>query len=243
MVKKSSGLLNIKQKSDKLKSEIVKKEDEKVEGTTLSPALYINENVLDGNFQLTQDTELNGFFIRKAVELYVIEGTARIEKGRIFQEVFDEISGKNQYDEGLYEKWLLEVNENRRTARRYRYRYQVYSMMQSDAGKSLAAVIGTSMIESILKKEPEEQRRLIEKMENGIDKSDLKKLLLPEKDIVEKIENQNHSTPFYKSVFTFEKKIDKMTASEAHTALKEVEEIEEQLKEYKKRLKAKEIEN
>ena len=211
-------------------------EEQKVEVTTLSPALLIDENNLDGNFQLTQDAELNNFFAKKAVELHIVEGTSRVEKGKILQEVFDELSGKNQYDEGLYEKWLLEVNENKRTALRYRYRYQVYSMMETDAGRGLAAIIGTSMIDAIIRATPDEQKRIVEKMEEGIDKSELKNLLIPVKEETKQIENESYVIPFYKSVITFGRKIDKLEGTDVEEALKEVEEMERHIAEYKKKL-------
>ncbi|WP_372713299.1 hypothetical protein [Ilyobacter sp.] len=195
----------------------------KVQVTDRSLALKIPEENIDGNFELTSDATLNSFFRNKATELKMIEGVSKIELGRILQEVFEEISGKNQYDEGLYEKFLFEANFNKQTALRYRKRYNLFSTVNTDHGKGIVAILNREVINEIYKLENEEKKSIIKKIEEGLDKNSLEKLLIEKKETIEKEEKP--VIPFYKNIFSFEKKISKMNKEETNKAREEIKSI------------------
>ena len=201
-----------------------KTETKKVQVTDRSLALKIPENNIEGNFELTSDVILNSFFKNKATELKMIEGVSKIEIGRILQEVFEEISGKNQYDEGLYERFLFEANFNKQTALRYRKRYHIFSLVKTENGKGIVAVLNRELINEIFKLEEDEKKSVIKKIEDGLDKNSLENLLVEKKENIIK-KDEKPVIPFYKNIFSFEKKINKMSKEETVKAKEEIKAI------------------
>lgn len=68
---------------------------------------------------------------------------------------------------------------------------------------------------------------------------DIRQLIMIEDKREDKVQEKK-TIPFYKNVFDYEKKIEKMKPSEAHTALSELREIKREVSKLEKLLKAKE---
>lgn len=226
-LKKQSGSFKKKEIEEKKANDI-----ETVEVTHVSPAPLLSEEYIEGNYDLTQDTKINSFLKIKAVEIKNVEAASRIELGRVLAEVFDNLSGSNQYD-GLYEKWLEEVEINKRTALRHRKRYEVHSKINNPEGKQLVASLPERLMDKLYTHE--ELPLIIKKIEDGMEKKGLR-------DLVEEVTHVSPAmtvhekpvVPFYKPVFTFERKISKMTEGDRVKARKEIKAIIEEARRLEK---------
>jgi len=211
-----------------------KKNEKKEEVTHVSPAPLLSVEYLEGNYELTQDLEINNFLKVKAVEIKNVEAASRIELGKVLAEVYENLSGKNQYD-GLYESWLREVEINKRTALRHRKRYEVHTKIENMEGKQLVAGLPERLMDKLYSHE--NFPLIIKKIECGLDKVQLK-------DILEEVTHVSPAmiikekpvVPFFKPVFNFERKIAKMSVEEKGKAKEEIKAIIEEAKRLEKLL-------
>jgi len=228
-LKKQSG--SFKKKESPINENSTNDAD-KMEVTHVSPAPLLSEEYIEGNYDLTQDNKINSFLKVKAVEIKNVEAASRIELGRVLAEVFENLAGKNQYD-GLYERWLGEVEINKRTALRHRKRYEVYSKVENQEGKQLVASLPERLMDKLYTHE--ELPLIIKKIEDGMEKSELKDLI---EDVTHvspaMIVHEKPVVPFYKPVFTFEKKISKMTEADRVKAREEIRAIIEEARRLEK---------
>lgn len=214
----------LKRKSGSFKR---KQEIKNVEITRVSPAPILSVECIEGNYELTQDNKLNSFLKVKAVELKNVEAASRIELGKVLTEVYENLSGKNQYD-GLYEKWLIEVEINKRTALRHRKRYEVYSKVGNEKGKKIIAALPERLMEKLYSHE--KFPLIVSKIEDGIDRNKLKGLLEEEVTHVSPtiVACEKPVVSFYKPIFAFERKIKKLTSEEKERAREEIKAIIEE---------------
>lgn len=168
-------------KRDNLKP---KKEDKKkvteVKGNKLLP------QEIDVNFEISEDKNINEYLVLKSKELIGIQANARLDLGRIFQDVHDKLSGNKHT--GLYVNWLSVNGYNKMTALRHRNRYELYKEISSDKGKVAVATSSQRIIDSLVKSE--ERSKIIDSLNDG---EELKQVLeIAESQIVvEEVENED----------------------------------------------------
>ncbi|MCI6152946.1 MAG: hypothetical protein MR673_07445 [Fusobacterium perfoetens] len=120
---------------------------------------------INGDFNLTDDNELNDFLKEKSLEVLNLQAHTSLELGKIFTEVESKLSG-NRYT-GCYVKWLETNGYNKMTALRHRNRYKLYSLCSTDFSKESIAKLSYKKIDEILKSEnPQEIISKLEKTNN-----------------------------------------------------------------------------
>jgi hypothetical protein len=139
---------------------------------TVSNKLLLNNIEVD--FKLSENTQLNNYLIDKSKELLGVQINARLNLGRIFQEVHDKLAGKPQ--DGLYVKWLEVNGFNKMTALRHRNRYKLYELMPNDHLKFLIASTSQKIVEAYLN--DKEKLDILISMDTKINKSELSVLAL-----------------------------------------------------------------
>ena len=226
-------MARLKKKSGSFK----KKQEVTEEVTHVSPAPILSVDYVDGDYELTQDNKLNSFLKVKAIEIKNVEAASRIEQGKVLAEVYNNLAGKNQYD-GLYEKWLEEVEINKRTALRHRKRYDIYSKVKNENGKQMIAGLPERIMDKL--HSHEKFQLIVKEIDSGIDKNQLKNMLEEEVTHVSPamLIEEKPVVSFYKPVFTFERKIAKMTSEEKEKAKEEIKAIIEEAKRLEKLLYA-----
>ena len=124
---------------------------------------------IDFTFQLSEDQNLNEYLISKSRELIGIQANARLELGRVFQEVYDKLAG-NKYT-GLYVKWLEINGYNKMTALRHRNRYELYLEMELDSAKMLIATSPQKIVDSLLTHQ--DRTGIVNKLNDSMTKEEL----------------------------------------------------------------------
>lgn len=216
MVKKKSGLVggsaiqtddligDIRKQADSLKN----KADQNKEAAASETPVKENENsqsemVLSvrGNFNLTEDKDINKFLEDKAREILFINAKSAVALGSVFQEVADRLSGNNHHD-GAYIKWLDMNGYNKATAHRYRVRYNLFEKSATKEGKGLIACLPQKYLSAINKHE--DVGSVIEIIDQGSTKEELDEILfikaLPSKK--EKIYDPAEAIEGFNSFFT-----------------------------------------
>lgn len=114
--------------ASRLANKFKEKEEKIVKKTEVN---YINKiNIkeilcLEQFRELTSNEELYKILIEGTEKLFKIQVKNTIELGSIFYEIFEQLSRKKEF-EGFYEKWLDLNKINKRTALRYRKRFEVF---------------------------------------------------------------------------------------------------------------------
>ncbi|MCX3068369.1 hypothetical protein OQE61_12770 [Cetobacterium somerae] len=80
---------------------------------------------------LTDNKEITDMLISKTTSLINLQIKNAISLGEIFTSVFDKLSKSGSKYDGLYEKWLQLNGVNKKTALRYRKRYELYSLVNN----------------------------------------------------------------------------------------------------------------
>lgn len=223
-----------KKKTAYLLGDIAQKSNASV--TVTEPKLLDIKNRFE--FKFCKDESINGYLSKKGTELYSNEVNNSLEAGKILTEVFDKFSGSNQYD-GLYNSWLEVMEYNARTALRHRIRYNLFQVAITEEGKELFATLPVRLLDKL--NVHEEKENFIALVNNSDIKSKEELASFMESENVKEVnEKLKPITPFYKPVFSFEKKIGKMTSKESHKALEELREVKKEVARLEKLLKAKE---
>lgn len=189
------------------------------------------------NLSLCEDAQVNIFLNEKGDELYSNEINSNIEAGRILTEVFDKLGGSNRYD-GLYNAWLDAMEYNARTALRHRVRYNLYQTAKTEDAKELFSTLPVRLLDQL---NVHTEREQLISLVNNSDIKTKKELssFMDSEDIKEVNVEFKPATPFYKSVFSYKKKIGKMAPKEADMALSELQEIKKEVDRLEKLLRAK----
>lgn len=188
----------------------------------------------------SMDDILNSFLAEKTLKLKTVQANASIILGEIFQEVKEKLGGKNQYD-GIYIKWLEDNGFNKMTALRHRNRYELVNSAKTDNGKLTIATLPTRLIQELIKVEDGKKIYVLNEIDEGATKAEIEKII-GEEIIEEKKEEKvkiKPITPFYKPIFAFEKKIDKMTNKESYKALEELRKIKKEVSKLERLLEEK----
>ena len=217
-------VLNKKKNSALLESIASKKTASVTETEATSNIISLNK-IFD--LKICTDKEVNDYLNKKGFELYSNEINTNLKAGEIFTEVFEKLSGSNQYD-GLYNKWLYEMGYNPRTALRHRIRYSFFRSVTDKKGKELFATLPIRLLDKLhVHSEREHIISLINS--SDIDSKETLKSFMESDDLKEINEKKKTVTTFYKPVFAFEKKIEKMTTQESLKALDELKKIKKEV--------------
>ncbi|SKA13431.1 hypothetical protein SAMN02745174_02643 [Cetobacterium ceti] len=154
---------------------------------------------------------------QKSYEVAVISTKGVLALGKIFKDVFDKLGNSKI---GTYEKWINFNGFNKRTALRYRKKYELY-MLVNENRKEQIALMPFDLIEK-LANNIEENIKLINE---GISIEELKNRLLMNKNLI--IEKEAENTEFNFNIFKNLKKELKTLDSEKQQKVKVLlEEIE-----------------
>jgi len=174
---------NLKKKGTSSTPSLVKtKETEKVISNNLLPNenSASNDNLLlpsqiKVELELSENKELNDYLITKSQELLGVQINARLNLGRIFQEVFDKLAGSPQ--DGVYVKWLEVNGFNKMTALRHRNRFKLYKLMPTDHLKYLISTASQKIVDAFLN--DDEKLNILISIDFKINKNELEALAFP----------------------------------------------------------------
>lgn len=103
-------------------------------------------NIEDLNFEDQIFLGENGEYLReKAYQVALISVKSVLGLGKIFKEVFEKLGNQNN---GTYEKWIVLSGFNKKTAFRYRKKYELYSLVDFSK-KEIVALFPFSIIDKI----------------------------------------------------------------------------------------------
>lgn len=140
----------LKELMEKRKKE---KEDIKTEIITTSQTTPIikDYNFLDFSyFKTIIDNEKDqNYLIQKTKELLLLQTSATLELGKILEEVAEHLLKQGSPD-GIFEKFLEYNGINVKSARRYRYRYQLYTRAKENI-KPIVALLSVREIDYLYK--------------------------------------------------------------------------------------------
>ena len=135
---------------------------------------------------LTDDKEIVDMLISKTTSLINLQIKNAISLGEIFTSVFDRLSKSGSKYEGLYEKWLQLNGVNKKTALRYRKRYELYSLVNN---KESIAIMPQKYIDMLYSEE--DKTEYINIINNGATYEEVVNLLKNKTIAPEKIEYVN----------------------------------------------------
>lgn len=180
------------QVKQELKNEVVVVEkEEKAESSLLSASLKAEVDKKLKIFDDIEDLEIRNYLKIKSSELLIRGFDYALNVGRIGQEVFDEL-GRKGSPEGLYTKWVQLNGFSESTMKRYRNRWEVYSLVHESV-KPFILLLSHQQIKEILRDEA--IKELICSADN-ITFEDIKNLLEDEKQ--EKLPKQPKEVEFPK---------------------------------------------
>ncbi|MGL5901972.1 MAG: hypothetical protein ACRCZO_04740, partial [Cetobacterium sp.] len=157
---------------------------------------------------LTDDKEITDMLISKTTSLINLQIKNAISFGEIFTSVFDRLSKSGSKYDGLYEKWLQLNGVNKKTALRYRKRYELYSLVKN---KESIAIMPQKYIDMLYSQE--DKTEYINIINNGASYEEVVNLLKNKITISEKIEYVNVIDFDFKSYNTLFIDIDKKVES------------------------------
>ena len=184
----------LKELMEKRKKE---KENIKTEVITTSPTSIIkDESFLDFSYfkTIVDNEKEQNYLIQKTKELLTIQTSATLELGKILEEVAEHLLKQGSPD-GVFEKFLEYNGINVKSARRYRYRYQLYTRAKENI-KPIVALLSVREID-YLHKCPE----ILEDMTDDITLKEAKELLKVEE--VKKINLDTNSNIKFSFDYSF----------------------------------------
>ncbi|MEG0236549.1 MAG: hypothetical protein RR523_07470 [Cetobacterium sp.] len=135
---------------------------------------------------LTDDKEITDMLISKTTSLINLQIKNAISLGEIFTFVFEKLSKSGSKYDGLYEKWLQLNGVNKKTALRYRKRYELYSLVNN---KESIAIMPQKYIDMLYSEE--DKTEYINIINNGATYEEVINLLKDKTIAPEKIEYVN----------------------------------------------------
>ena len=207
--------------NDRLRAQFngITKVEEKNDGITVDQMIEITKS--KEFYKTLDDPETVEYLKNQSLELFKIQARSVIEFGKVFVRVFDKLGHMGSKYEGTYTKWLEANQIDRRTALRYRKRYELYSQVE-EKNKFIISNLPIPYIEQIYKEENRE--KFIKIINNGISYDEVLKILKTDNIIEnksekkEEIEVVDYSFKEYKNIL---KNID-----EKAEMLKEKEKLE-----------------
>lgn len=126
----------------------------------------ININSLNFEDELFSDED-GEYLKQKSYEVALINVKGSLALGKIFKEVFEKLGNSKT---GTYEKWIAFNGFNKRTALRYRKKFELYQAVSNEK-KEQIALMSFELVEKISNRNVEEY---IELINNGISNDELK---------------------------------------------------------------------
>ncbi|MGL5567864.1 MAG: hypothetical protein ACRDB9_01340 [Cetobacterium sp.] len=126
----------------------------------------INLNSLNFEDELFFDED-GEYLKQKSYEVALINVKGSLALGKIFKEVFEKLGNSKT---GTYEKWIVFNGFNKRTALRYRKKFELYQAVSNEK-KEQIALMSFELVEKISNGNVEEY---IELINNGISNDELK---------------------------------------------------------------------
>lgn len=126
----------------------------------------ININSLNFEDELFFDED-GEYLKQKSYEVALINVKGSLALGKIFKEVFEKLGNSKT---GTYEKWIAFNGFNKRTALRYRKKFELYQAVSNEK-KEQIALMSFELVEKISNGNVEEY---IELINNGISNDELK---------------------------------------------------------------------
>lgn len=123
----------------------------------------IDTSDIDFSFCNLSNGEDNDKLKKLSVQFFSLRAKSTIHMGQIFNEAFEILT-----EEGNYQKWLLGIGVDKKTALRYRKRATLYSLA-NEKDKALIATISQKLIDKIF-----DDRTLLENLTNL--KNDVEKI-------------------------------------------------------------------
>ncbi|MCJ8343767.1 MAG: hypothetical protein MJH09_13135 [Cetobacterium sp.] len=136
--------------------------------------------------ELTDNKEIINMLISKTKCLINLQIKNAISLGEIFTSVFNDLSKSGSKYDGLYEKWLQLNGINKKTALRYRKRYELYSMVNK---KEIVAIMPQKYIDILYSEENKSE--YMSMIDNGVTYEEIINLLKDKTITCEKIEYSN----------------------------------------------------
>lgn len=172
--------------------------------------------------------ESGDYLKQKTYEIALVSTKGVLALGKIFKEVFEELGNQNS---GTYEKWVELSGFNKRTALRYRKKFELFTLVDNSKKQEIA-LYSFELIEKIFQ---EEMPEIIELINGGITKKELSDLLIQNKKIEEKkTKISEFKFDEYRDVFhnfsNFESKIKKLDLEKQNELKKYLEKIKEILR-------------
>lgn len=181
--------------------------------------------------EITEDSNLRGYLKEKTHKLLLVQTNGILEIGKLLIEVKEEI-GKQGSSEGIYEKWLELNGIKKTTAFRYRKRYELFSIVNSER-KGFVATLPVRIIEEIAKREDNDI--YVKMINKGTTKEELENLLLEkEEEKVKSLSSVQERTDFeiMNKILLFQnireedlKNIDKEKKIKLDSYLKKIEQL------------------
>lgn len=113
------------------------------------------------------------FLKDKTMQLLILNNSNKIALGKIFSEVFEKI-GKQK--NGCWKQWINQTKINERTALRYRNRYELFTLTNSDYAKKVILELGQDEIDKIIS-DDNTANKILDLIEKGADKNTIKEYL------------------------------------------------------------------
>ena len=175
---------------------------------------------------LTDDKEITDMLISKTTSLINLQIKNAISLGEIFTTVFEKLSKSGSKYDGLYEKWLQLNGVNKKTALRYRKRYELYSLVNN---KESIAIMPQKYIDVLYSEE--DKTEYINIINNGATYEEVVNLLKNKTTISEKIEYVNVIDFDFKNYNTLfidiDKKVERLKDKEKKELQKHLMKIQE----------------
>lgn len=156
--------------------------------------------------ELTDDDKIKEMLLEKTKLLINIQIKNNLSLGEIFTSVFNILSKEGSKYDGLYEKWLQINGINKRTALRYRKRYELYSAVKN---KEFVAIMPQKYIDLISSQE--NNSNYIELIDSSSSYEEISKILESNEILPQKIdykENISFNFEIYNKLFVdLDKKI------------------------------------
>ncbi|MGL4875351.1 MAG: hypothetical protein ACRCZO_06930 [Cetobacterium sp.] len=178
--------------------------------------------------ELTDDDKIKEMLLEKTKLLINIQIKNNLSLGEIFTSVFNILSKEGSKYDGLYEKWLQINGINKRTALRYRKRYELYSAVKN---KEFVAIMPQKYIDLISSQE--NNSNYIELIDSSSSYEEISKILESNEILPQKIdykENISFNFEIYNKLFVdLDKKIVNLKAKDRKELQKYLIKIEELL--------------
>lgn len=171
--------------------------------------------------------EIGTYLKQKSFEIAVINTKGALALGKVFNEVFEKFGNQNS---GTYEKWIELSGYNKRTALRYRKKFELFNLVEGSKKQEIV-MYSFELIEKIFQENIEE---IVQMINDGMKKQELMEFLTKPKEEEKIALVTEFKVEDYKGIFNnienFETKIKSLDSKKQSELKKYLEKIMEILK-------------